>query len=76
METATYQQMRSLYINFNRNMFKHAEYEEMLRRLFTGQEFTFAMLPGGFETKTIAQTAGEQASQGIGMRAKKRKQFD
>jgi|LauGreDrversion4_2_1035121.scaffolds.fasta_scaffold51348_1 hypothetical protein len=43
-------------------MYKHPEYEEMIKRLFNGQEFTFAALSGGFETKTIAQTSGDVSS--------------
>ena len=57
-------------------MYINAEYEEMIKRVFNGQEFTFANIPGGFETKTIAQTADDSSSKGIGVRAKKKKQFD
>lgn len=45
-------QSRTIYINLQRNEYMgHPEYQEMLKRLFTGQEFTFAR---SFEGKTIA----------------------
>jgi hypothetical protein len=69
-------QSQKVYINLARNMYKqHPEYNEMIQRLMSGQEFSFANV-GGFETKTIAQTANEVNAQGRGMKAKKRKNFD
>lgn len=56
-------------------MYKHPEYLEMLNRLFSGQEFTFANV-GGFETKTISQTADDPSIMGRAMKARKRKAYD
>lgn len=53
VEFATYQQDRKLYLNLSRNMYKHPEYAEMIKRMFSGQEFTFANV-SGFDTKTIS----------------------
>jgi hypothetical protein len=75
VEVATYMQERKLYINLSRNMYRqHPEYNEMIKRMFTGQEFTFASV-SGFDTKTIAQ-ASEGSESGKSMRAKRNKTYD
>lgn len=74
VETASYMQNRTLYINMHRNMYKHPEYEEMIKRIFNGQEITFANVTG-FETKTFAHTKDEQEVVGKTMKAKKKKQY-
>ena len=65
-------------------MYKHPEYAEMIKRLFSGQEFTFANIPG-FETKTLAQTINASAADitnnptavvGKALKAKKKKTYD
>ena len=68
-------QSRKLYINMSRNMYKnHPEYNEMLKRMFEGQEFTFAAV-SGFDTKTMAQTGREDVS-GKAIKARKSKNYD
>ena len=42
LDVATYMQDRKIYINMPRNMYKNTEYNEMIRRMMTGQEITFA----------------------------------
>ncbi len=59
----------------SRNMYKHAEYQEILKRIFKGQELTFANV-AGFETKTISQTSEDPNIIGKAMRARKKKNFD
>lgn len=59
----------------SRNMYKHPEYSEMIKRMFSGQEFTFANV-SGFDTKTISQTVDESNISGKAMRARKKKSFD
>ena len=38
---STYQQDRSLYINFNRNAFHHLEHTAIIKKVMTGQELSF-----------------------------------
>lgn len=68
-------QNRTLYINLHRNMYKHPEYMEMIKRIFNGQELTFANVTG-FETKTFAQTKDEPGVAGRNMKPRKKKNFD
>ena len=51
-------------------MYKHPEYQEMIKRIFMGQEFTFANA-SSFETKTISQTLDDATLKGIAMKARK-----
>jgi hypothetical protein len=59
----------------SRNMYKHPEYEEMIKRLFSGWEFTFASI-AGFDTKTMAQTSEDQQVSGRAIRPRKKKTYD
>jgi hypothetical protein len=77
VELATYMQTRKLYINLTRNMYKNIpEYNEMITRMFQGQEFTFATV-SGYDTKSIGQadTTGEDIS-GRAIKARKQKNYD
>ena len=56
-------------------MYKHPEYNEMLTRIMSGQELTFANI-AGFDTKTMAQTSEEASAAGRTMKAKKKKKYD
>ena len=40
VDVATYQQLRSVYINVDRNAFHHPEHNEIIKRLMSGQELT------------------------------------
>jgi len=42
LDCATYQQERTVYINLDRNAFHHQEHQEVLKRMFSGQELTFS----------------------------------
>jgi hypothetical protein len=66
---------RKLFINLSRNMYKHPEYNEMIQRVMSGQELTFANV-AGFDTKTMAQTSEETSAAGRTLRAKKKRRFD
>ncbi|TNV71922.1 hypothetical protein FGO68_gene17578 [Halteria grandinella] len=74
VESASYMQNRTLYINLHRNLYKHPEYEEIIKRIFMGQQLSFASLTG-FETKTMAQTKDEMGVTGRLIKPKKKKQY-
>ena len=46
VDLAKYQQRETLYINLSRNVYKHPEYESMLRSMMSGKEFQFRSYPG------------------------------
>ena len=71
---ASYQQKQRVYIHLGRNMFKHPEYKEIIKRIFIGQELTFMML-SSFETKTISQTGDDENVMGKVIKAKKSKKY-
>ena len=60
----------------SRNMYKNMpEYNEMITRMFQGQEFTFASV-SGFDTKTMGQTTTGDEISGRAIKARKHRNYD